>query len=130
MKIDVYKTISNFFEVGLLPININSSFIILILKADKACKVTDFRPISLINSCMKLIIKILALRLNKVLHKLVSSTQSGFIKGRHTSDSILVGSEVVQGLKVGRHKGLVLKIDFGKAFNTIEWGFLFHLLKT
>lgn len=40
-----------------------------------------------------------------------------------------MASEVVHGLKVGKYKGLILKIDFEKAFDTIEWNFLFHLLE-
>lgn len=114
---------------NMLPLGSNSSFIALVPKKTDHISVTDFRPISLINSCMKLITKIMATRLSKVLPKLVSSIQSGFMKNRQSTDSILVASEVVKGLKVGKFHGLVLKLDFEKAFDTIDWDFLFHLLK-
>lgn len=51
--------------------------------------------------------------------------------GRHIFDSIMVASEVVNNIKARQNQGLVLKIDFEKAFDTIEWSFfLFHLLET
>lgn len=53
----------------------------------------------------------------------------GFIQGQQSFDSILVTGEVIQGLKAKSHEGLVLKLDFEKAFNTIDWVFLFQLLE-
>lgn len=90
--------------------------------------VSDYQPISLINSSLKLITKIMAQRLNKVLPKIVSLVQSGFMKGCQAADNILVTSEVVAGLKTGRSRGLVYKVDFEKAFDTIDWDFPLHLL--
>lgn len=97
MKEDVFKSISDFLDYDILATCMNSSFIVLIPKGDKPSKVSDFRRISLINSSMKLITKVLALRLNKILNKLISSSQSGFMKGRLSADSILIASEVIQG---------------------------------
>lgn len=129
VKSYIFTSVVRFFREGLLPPGLNSSFIALVPKIEGACKVTDFRPISLLNSCMKLITKILALRLGRVMHNLVSSTQSGFIKGRQSGDSILIASEVIQSLKAKSTRGLVLKLDFEKAFDTISWDFWFSLLK-
>lgn len=70
----------------------------------------------------------MASRLTRVLPNLVSTSHSGFMKNRQCADSILVASEVVKGLKVG-FQGLVLKLDFEKAFDTIDRDFLFHLLE-
>lgn len=67
-------------------------------------------------------------RLKRVLDKLVSECQSAFIKGRQITDSVLIANEIVQGMKRGRIEGLILKIDFEKAFDTISWDFLFSCL--
>lgn len=74
----------NFFNTGILPNGCNASFITLIPKVSFPTFVKDFRPISLIGVHYKIIAKILAQRLAKVVGKLVSKEQTSFIKGRQT----------------------------------------------
>ncbi|KAL8105077.1 hypothetical protein AgCh_029026 [Apium graveolens] len=80
--------------------------------------------LSLINFTMKLIVKMMAERLKRVLPKLVSEVQTGSMQVRHISDGILVASKVVRSLKAKSSRGIVLKVDFEKAFDTIKWSFL------
>ncbi|XP_063935611.1 uncharacterized protein LOC135147087 [Daucus carota subsp. sativus] len=63
------------------------------------------------------------------MNKLISPTQTAFIKGRQISDGILITSEVYHSLQTEQSKGLILKIDFAKAFDCINWEFLFHVLE-
>lgn len=114
---------------GFMPKGFNSSFISLIPKKDKPQQVTDFRPISLINYTSKLFTKILSTRLSGVVNKLVGGSQYGFIKGKQASDSILIVSEVFQGIWANKVEGVVLKLDFEKAFDTVNWSFLFELME-
>jgi hypothetical protein len=60
--------------------SINESYITLIPKKDDASKVNDYRPISLLNSSIKILTKILANRLQSVLPSLLHKNQYGFIK--------------------------------------------------
>lgn len=64
-----------------------------------------------------------------MLNSLISENQLACIYGRQTSDGILMANEMVHGLSPGRMTGLVLKLDFEKAFDSISWDFLFHCLK-
>lgn len=82
-----------------LPGGFNSSFIALIPKSDSPKLPKDYRPISLINAGMKLITKVLAIRLKKVLNKLISEVQSGFMQGRQIWDGILLVSEIIGSMK-------------------------------
>lgn len=61
--------------------------------------------------------------------KLISSTQTAFVKGRQISDGILLTSEIYHSLKSAKTNGLILKIDFAKAFDSIKWDFMFHVLE-
>lgn len=128
MQQDITQMMDSFHSTEFLPPGINSSFIVLIPKTKAPKTVSEFRPISLINSSLKILLKILATRLGRVIGSIVSVTQSAFIKGRNISDSILIASEMVHSIQSGRVNGLILKLDFAKAFDTIRWSFLFHSL--
>lgn len=54
---------------------------------------------------------------------LISETQSGFMKGRQITESILIANEVEHALKVGKVQGIILKLDFEKAFDSVDWDF-------
>lgn len=114
---------------GSFPIGLNSSFIALIPKVELPKLVTDYRPIILINSVPKLFTKLLAERVNPMLGKLVCANQFGFMKGRMASESILVVNEVCHSLKIGKALGLIFKIDFEKAFDSVNCDFLAQALE-
>ena len=121
--------ISDFCENCYLPPGINSSFLALIPKTSSPIQIKDYRPISLINSSIKILMKVLATRLSGHMKSLVSDTQSGFIKGRQSSESILVVKEVAHSLQKNKCKGVILKLDFEKAFDTINWDFLMDTMR-
>jgi hypothetical protein len=77
---DFYDLCRDFFEGSVCLRRINSSYITLIHKKDCPLFISDFRPISLLNSSIKLLTKLLADRLQKVIISLVHANQYGFIK--------------------------------------------------
>lgn len=89
----------------------------------------DFRPISLINSSLKIISKLLGTRLSKVMNLLVDNKQSAFLKGRHILDNIATAEELIFSIHKRRLPGHILKVDFNKAFDRVDWDFLFDLLE-
>ena len=62
--------------------SLNASFLSLISKKNNALNIKDFRPISLVGSVYKLLSKVLANRLRRVLDKLISKSQNSFVGGR------------------------------------------------
>ncbi|WOH08313.1 hypothetical protein DCAR_0727751 [Daucus carota subsp. sativus] len=128
IKDEMLECINKFMHDFTLPGGFNSSFIALIPKLDAPKRPKDYRPISLINAGMKLITKILATRLKMVLNKLISEVQSGFMQGRQISDGILLVSEIIGSMKKKKCQGIILKLDFEKAFDSVNWDFLLHLL--
>lgn len=82
---------------------------------------TDYRPISLIGCMYKIISKILALRLKKVIGGLIGDVQSAYVEGRSILDRPLVINELLSWAKKVQKKVLMFKVDFDKAFDSLNW---------
>ncbi|CAL5412431.1 unnamed protein product [Camellia sinensis] len=128
VKPEVLQFLREFHQNASLVSSLNSSFIALIPKVDSPSSMRDYRPISLIGSMYKILAKILANRIKQVMPRIISKTQSAFLGGRNILDGILIANEIVDGWRKSNKKGLVLKLDFEKAYDSVNWEFLFNML--
>ncbi|GJS80309.1 DNA-directed DNA polymerase, partial [Tanacetum coccineum] len=80
--------------------------------------VKDYRPISLIGIQYKIIAKILANRLSKVIDSIISQEQLAFISCRQILDGPLILSKIIDWYKKQNKKLLLFKVDFEKAFDS------------
>jgi hypothetical protein len=124
LKEDVMRFLVEFHRNGKLAKGINSTFIALIPKVGNPQCLNDFRPISLVGSMYKILAKILANRLRLVIGSVVSDSQSAFIKGHRILDGILVANEVVDEARKSKKELLLFKVDFEKAYDSIDWSYL------
>jgi hypothetical protein len=58
----------------------------------------------------------------------VASTQSAFLKGRYLVDGVMIVNEVVDMTKKSGKDCLILKVDFEKAYDSVDWQFLDYML--
>jgi hypothetical protein len=87
IKEDIYKLCFDFWNGSLDLESINMGHITLIPKVSSP-SVNDYRPITFINCCLKIITKILANRLQKVVLRIVHKNQYGFLKGKTIQDCL------------------------------------------
>lgn len=121
--------VQSFFSNGFILPHFNSSLLILVPKSHESEEVTDFRPIALANFVFKIITKIVADRLSPIASRIISPSQSAFIKGRSIVDPITLTSECVNLLdRKCKHGNIAIKFDIRKAFDTLDWGFLIRVL--
>lgn len=60
---------------------------------------------------------------------MIDPTQSTFIKGICITDNIATAQELIFYMQKHHLRGLILKVDFSNAFDSVDWGFLLELLK-
>ena len=102
---------------------------LLIPKKGGAEEFGDFRPISLLGGLYKMLAKVLANRLKKVIDKVVSHDQNAFVKGRQILDASLIANEVIDNWKKKGDKGVICKLDIEKAYDSINWQFLLKVME-
>ncbi|KAK9074986.1 hypothetical protein SSX86_003305 [Deinandra increscens subsp. villosa] len=102
----------------------NSSFITLTPKVSDPIDYGQFRPVILIGSIYKIIAKVIYSRIKKVMNSIISDTQSAYLEGRSILDNPLILNESIAWLKRNKKYSLLFKVDFEKAFDTINWNFL------
>ena len=73
--------------------------------------------------------KVIANRIGKVIHKLVSEEQTGFISGRFIGENLRLINDVIEYCDIDKIGGLILACDYRAAFDSIEHEFIFATLK-
>jgi len=92
----------------------------LIPKVDNPQRLNDFRPIVLVGCLYKISAKVLANRLRIVMSNVISDSQSAFVKDRQILDDILIANEVVdEAVKMKKYL-LLFKVDFEKAYDSVD----------
>ena len=84
-----FRIMDAFHTSGKINRGCGSSFITLIPKSKNPVGLKDYRPITLVGLISKVISKVLAARVKKVLGDVISETQSAFLKGRFILDVLL-----------------------------------------
>jgi len=107
---------------------LNYGEIVLIPKLKLSNNIRQFRPICLLNVIYKIITKVLTLRLTEAAARVISKNQTVFIPGRSILDGVVILQEVLHDLKSGKQEGIILKLDFEKAYDRVSWSFLEEVL--
>ncbi|XP_026400011.1 uncharacterized protein LOC113295893 [Papaver somniferum] len=83
----------------------------------------------LMGSAYRILSKVLANRLKKVMHKLVSDYQGTFVKEKQILDGVLIASECIDSRLKDKKAGVLCKIDMEKVFDNVKWRSLLRILE-
>ena len=103
-------------------------FAVIFKKGDRLL-LKNYRPISLATADYKLLAFVLARRLQKVLNKIISSSQAGYIKKRFIGHNIRLIEDLIDYADHLNKEASIIFLDFKRAFDSIEWNFIFETLK-
>ena len=83
----------------------------------------NWRPISLLGVDYKIAPVVISNRIKKVLPTTISHTQKGFLKNRSIAENTKLIYDIIDKLISSSQEGLLLLVDFEKAFDSVEWNF-------
>ena len=103
------------------------------LTSCETCKLNSYlvnwRPISLLNFDYKLLTKVLANRVKKVIPSIISSSQTAYVRDRSITDSVKLVQDIIHLLDLQKSPGLLLLVDFQKEFDSINWKYVIDILE-
>uniref|UniRef100_A0AAQ5ZBJ0 Reverse transcriptase domain-containing protein n=1 Tax=Amphiprion ocellaris TaxID=80972 RepID=A0AAQ5ZBJ0_AMPOC len=124
-----FRTVTEIKNNGYISPHMNTAAIKLLLKPDKDPTLpSSYRPLSLINTDIKIISKALASRLEKIIPSIIHSDQTGFINGRHSTNNIRRLLNLISLTQRHNKEAIVMSLDAEKAFDKVNWSFLFAVL--
>ena len=89
----------------------------------------NWRPLTLLDTVYKIASGTIANRMKTTLDHIINKDQTGFIKGRSIVENLRVIYDVMKFTEEQKIPGLIMLIDFEKAFDSLSWNFLHKCLK-
>lgn len=128
IKYDFMRLVKDF-EFGHLNLDrLNYAIIPLIPKEAEAKRLKKFRPICLINCSFKIFAKAMNNRLTKVADRLICANQTAFLKGWFVLESVVAAHEIIHEIHRTKESGIILKLDYEKAYDRVSWSFIENML--
>ena len=130
IRVFVVRSLNEGFQKGEMSITQKEGIITCIPKDDKPREyLKNWRPISLLNVIYKIGSACIANRIRTVLPKLIHEDQTGFVPGRYIGDNIRTLYDIMAYLENTNLSGLLVSIDFEKAFDSVDWSFMINVLR-
>ena len=121
--------INNNFQKGELTITQSQGVITCLPKTGKLRnQLKNWRPISLLNTSYKLISLCITNRIRPLLNKIISQEQKGFLENRSIADCSRLIYDIIIETELANKSGLILLVDFQKAFDSLSWEFIDEVL--
>ena len=111
------------------PVSMDRAIISLLEKSNRDLLwISNWRPISLLDVDFKLLSKVLANRMKKVMPTIIHKDQVGFIKNRGLCDNVLDLLTALEYCETKEIDALLMSFDFEKAFDSVEHNILFEVM--
>jgi hypothetical protein len=118
------------FHLGNLPLySLNFGTIILIPKCREVVTIQQYKLICLLNVSFKIFTKVTTNRVTEVAKMVISPKQTSFLPRRNIMEGVIILHEIIHQMHRKKQDGVILKIDFKKAYDKINWSFVQQTLR-
>ena len=125
LKNFIVESVNHSLKTGTLAISQRLGIITLIPKGDKdKTLLKNWRPLTLLNSIYKMVSGVIALRIRPLLSKIIHGDQKGFVAERYIGEAVRSTYDILQWAKEKRKVGLLLLIDFEKAYDSLSFSYI------
>ena len=130
LKQFIIKSVEYSFENNRLSVSQRLGIISIIPKGEKDKRyLSNWRPLCLLNSLYKLVSGTIAERIKPALNSIIHGDQKGFVAERYIGEVVRTTFDIIQFAKENNKAGLLLLIDFEKAYDSINFKFITQALK-
>ena len=130
LKIFIIKSIDHAFENNRLSVSQSLGIISIIPKGEKDKRfLRNWRPLCLLNSLYKIVSGAISERIKPSLDYLINGDQKGFVAGRYIGEVVRTTFDIIKYAKDNNKTGLLLLIDFEKAYDSISFKYINKVLK-
>ena len=129
IKFWVLRALNYSFRSGTMPLSLRQCIITCLPKPGKPrdC-IGNWRPLSMLCVVYKLASGAIANRIKPFLNFLINNEQTGFVPGRFIGESTRLIYDIMHYTQKAQIPGLLILIDFQKAFDSISWNFIYKTL--
>lgn len=122
IKFDLINLFRDFDQNTADLFRLNFAILTLIPKEPYAISLKKFT-----NCSFKFFAKSCTIKLGSCADRLIGSNQTAFIKGRYILDSVVTAYEIIHEIYNNEEKGILLKLNYEKAYDKVNWDFLEHM---
>ena len=130
LKHIIMRAFQEFYRQGKMSITARTGILTCLPKGNKPRDLLkNWRPLTMLSVPYKLISSTLASRIKPIIKDLIPPTQTGFVDGRFIGDTTRLIYDLIDVTNNKNITGLLMLIDFEKAFDSISWNFMLKVLK-
>lgn len=126
---DLVELFNTNFSSGTMTTSQRESLLRLLFKKDRRNLLTNWRPISLLNTDYKILFTLLASRLRPTLAEVIREDQTCSIPGRTIFDSVIQLRDIAHKATVKNLNLIMISLDQEKAIDRVNRNFLIKIMK-
>ena len=129
LKYDLWQVLNDCIKRKVFPNTMNTALVRLIYKnkGDRT-DLKNWRPISLLTVDYKIFSKVITNRMKTIMPSIIGEEQTSGVSNRNIQNNLMILRDTVDYINWNNCDGALISIDQEKAFDRINWNYLFNIM--